>query len=143
MQSTPQIQADYANLKPKWQERFAFFDQHGGPREASYKAAFRALPFRKKLLINNNFLGFFFGPIYWFVLGMWKKNLVMLAIIMGIGLLEGVYEAATGNAVPRALDQGISVAFAVLYGMLTNYAYYLKQTKGEQGWNPFQGHRFI
>jgi len=141
MESTPQTEVRSSNLKPKWQERFAFFDQHGGPRTETFKAAFRALPFRKKLLINCNVIAFFFGPIYWFVLGMWKKNLVMLGIIMSIGLLEGVYEAATGNMVPRAVDQGLSTAFAFLYAVLTNYAYYLKQNKGNQGWNPFEGQR--
>ncbi|KIY39106.1 membrane protein [Pseudomonas sp. 10-1B] len=143
MEGIPQTQSNPGNLKPKWQERFAFFDQYGAPTSESYKAAFRALPFRKKLLINNNFIAFFFGPIYWFVLGLWKKNLVMLAIIIGIGLLEGIFEAATGTEIPRPVDNGISMAFAFLYSFLTNRAYYLKQTKGQQGWNPFEGQRFI
>ncbi|HYQ51675.1 MAG TPA: DUF2628 domain-containing protein [Pseudomonas sp.] len=143
MESTPQSHARTTQLKPKWQERFAFFDQHGGPAAAAYKAAFRALPFGKKLLINFNLIAFFFGPIYWFVLGLWKKNLVMLGIIVAVGVLESVYEAATGNVVPRALDNGISMAFAFVYANLTNYAYYLKQAKGKQGWNPFEGHRAI
>ncbi|EJT83242.1 hypothetical protein PPS11_37455 [Pseudomonas putida S11] len=30
-----------------------------------------------------------------------------------------------------------------LYSFLTNRAYYLKQTKGQQSWNPFEGQRFI
>ncbi|HYQ54357.1 MAG TPA: DUF2628 domain-containing protein [Pseudomonas sp.] len=143
MEGIPQTQSTYGNLKPKWQERFAFFDRYGAPTSESYKAAFRALPFRKKLLINNNFIGFFFGPIYWFVLGLWKKNLVMLAIMIALGLLLGVVEAVTGSEIPRPVDNGLSMAFAFLYSFLSNRAYYLKQTKGLNGWNPFEGQRFI
>jgi hypothetical protein len=28
-----------------------------------------------------------------------------------------------------------------MYGLSANYAYYLKQVKGSQGWNPFEGLR--
>ncbi|MEW4950644.1 DUF2628 domain-containing protein [Pseudomonas asiatica] len=143
MEGIPQTQSTPDNLKPKWRERFAFFDQYGAPTSEPYKAAFRALPFGKKLLINNNFIAFFFGPIYWFVLGLWKKNLVMLALMIAIGVLLSYYEIATGSEIPRPLDNGISMAFAFLYSFLTNRAYYLKQTKGQQSWNPFEGQRFI
>ncbi len=58
MEGIPQTQSTPDNLKPKWRERFAFFDQYGAPTSEPYKAAFRALPFGKKLLINNNFIAF-------------------------------------------------------------------------------------
>ncbi|MNE77161.1 hypothetical protein D3C80_1734540 [compost metagenome] len=77
------------------------------------------------------------------MLGLWKKNLVMLAIIIAVGLLLSFYEVATGSAIPRPLDNGISMGFAFLYSFLTNRAYYLKQAKGQQSWNPFEGQRFI
>lgn len=143
MEGIPQSQSATGNLKPKWQERFAFFEQHGAPTTASYKAAFRALPFRKRILINSNFIGFFFGPIYWFVLGMWKKNLVMLGGMVVVSVLLGLYEMSTGTEIPRPVDNGINMAFAFLYMFLTNRAYYLKQAKGVNGWNPFEGQRMI
>jgi len=31
------------------------------------------------------------------------------------------------------------VAVGLMYAVATNYAYYLKEVKGEQGWNPFKG----
>ncbi|GLU40008.1 DUF2628 domain-containing protein [Pseudomonas sp. NBRC 100443] len=143
MESIPQTQPSQGNLKPKWQERFAFYDQHGGPRSETYRQALRALPFGKRILINASILAFFFGPIYWFVLGLWKKNLVMLGIIFTIGILEGLFEVLTGIEIPLALDKGIGMGFAACYAVITNYAYYLKQVKGQQGWNPFEGQRML
>ncbi|SDL23854.1 Protein of unknown function, partial [Pseudomonas delhiensis] len=96
-----------------------------------------------RILINASILAFFFGPIYWFVLGLWKKNLVMLGIIFAVGILEGLFEILTGIEIPRALDNGIGMGFAACYAVITNYAYYLKQVKGQQGWNPFEGQRML
>ena len=52
----------------KWQERFDFFEAHGAPKDPSFNTAFKALPgFGKKMLMQMNFIAFFFGPIYLFV----------------------------------------------------------------------------
>ncbi|MBO9549923.1 DUF2628 domain-containing protein [Pseudomonas sp.] len=143
MEGIPQSQSTTCNLKPKWQERFAFFDQYGNPSSAAYKAALKAAPFGKRLLIGMNFIAFFFGPIYLFVLGLWKKNLSLLGISAVVLVLIEILQGATGIAIPRALDTGINVAINVMYGVLTNYAYYLKKTTGQQGWNPFEGLRVL
>ncbi|MDU9405772.1 DUF2628 domain-containing protein [Pseudomonas sp. zfem004] len=138
MESIPQIQADLTRYKPKWQERFAFFAQHGSPLSPAFKAAFKALPMGKRLLINMNFIAFFFGPIYLFVLGLWKKNLALLGISLAVGLVLGFYEGLTGTDLPRAVDTGVNCGLAALWATVTNYAYYLKEVKGQQGWNPFE-----
>ncbi|WP_369990494.1 DUF2628 domain-containing protein [Pseudomonas xanthosomatis] len=129
---------DLSGYKPKWQERFAFFEKNGDPFSPAFKAAFKALPAGKRILINLNFIAFFFGPIYLFVLGLWKKNLSLLGIAILVGVVLGFYEGFTGNALPRAIDTGVNVALCVLWGMTANYAYYLKEVKGRQGWNPFE-----
>ncbi|CDH07184.1 conserved hypothetical protein [Xenorhabdus bovienii str. oregonense] len=33
----------------------------------------------------------------------------------------------------------MGVAFSLLNGYIANYAYYLKEIKGDDGWNPFKG----
>ncbi|MEJ5863300.1 DUF2628 domain-containing protein [Pseudomonas farsensis] len=129
---------DLSGYKPKWQERFAFFEKNGNPFSETFKEAFKALPTGKRMLINMNFLAFFFGPIYLFVLGLWKKNLALLGISVGVGVVLAIYETVTGTLLPRALDTGINCGLAVLWAMTTNYAYYLKEVKGQQGWNPFE-----
>lgn len=140
MSSTDELQT--YNVSPKWQERFAFFDQHGGPKSPDFKQAFKQLPARKRLLINLNFIAFFFGPIYFFVLGLWKKNLAIIAFIVAISIALTVVFALLGyEEPPKAFNSGMNVVFALMYGLSANYAYYLKQVKGSQGWNPFEGLR--
>ncbi|MCG8294070.1 DUF2628 domain-containing protein [Pseudomonas entomophila] len=138
MESTPKTHAELPRYKLKWQERFAFFAQHGDPLSPAFKAAFKALPMGKRMLINMNFIAFFFGPIYLFVLGLWKKNLALLGISLAVGLVLGIYEGFTGTELPRALDTGVNMGLAALWATVTNYAYYLKEVKGQQSWNPFE-----
>ncbi len=123
----------------KWQERFAFFDKNGAPGTATYKNALRALPFGKRVLVNSNIIAFFFGFIYFFVLGLWRKNLSLVGIAAVLGLIMGVFEGITGITIPRAIDTGTNVALALMWSMTANYAYYLKEVKGLNGWNPFEG----
>ena len=77
----------YEQLKEKWRFRFQFFDANGAPglfkKNMAYYSATRSLSFMNRVKISANFLALFFGPIYFFVLGMWRKNLSLI----GIGLL--------------------------------------------------------
>ncbi|CAH0124763.1 DUF2628 domain-containing protein [Pseudomonas mediterranea] len=142
MSTTEQVQGT-GKYSAKWQERFNFFDTYGAPNDPRHKEAFKALPgFKKKILINANVIAFFFGPIYLFVLGLWKKNLAMIGIMIGLSIAVSVIFGLMGMESPRALDTGMSAAFSVMYAIMTNYAYYLKEVKGEQSWNPFEGMRF-
>lgn len=126
----------------KWQERFNFFDTYGAPNDPRYKAAFKALVgFKKRMRINANMIAFFFGPIYLFVLGLWKKNLAMLGIILAVSTVSTMIFSALGMDFPKPLDAGLNMVFSLSYALTTNYSYYLKEVKGEQSWNPFQGMR--
>lgn len=123
----------------KWQERFAFFDKNGAPGTAQYKTALKELPFGKRVLVNSNIIAFFFGFIYFFVLGLWRKNLSLLGIAVAIGIVLGVIEGIIGISLPNAVNTGINIAMALMWSITANYAYYLKETKGLNGWNPFEG----
>lgn len=132
------------DLSPKWQERFAFFEQYGSPKTPGFKEALRQLPAKKQRLVVMNFTAFFFGFIYFFVLGLWKKNLTMLAIIIVTRLvISFAFYAATRQLMPMPISMGINAVFGTLYSMSANYAYYLKKVKGSQGWNPFEGMRWF
>ena len=128
-------------LKPKWRECFDFYDAHGAPNSPEFRAAFKELSGRQKRRININLFGFFFGALYFFVLGMWKRGLTLLAIVVGVTVLEIVVTMVTGVDIPRAVDFGINIGLAMLSAMTVNYSYYLKQMKGNNGWNPFEGMR--
>ncbi|WP_306358824.1 MULTISPECIES: DUF2628 domain-containing protein [unclassified Nocardia] len=134
--STP---ATYDDLKPKWRERFAFFDSYGHPGAPEYRQAVRGLPFRKQMLVGSNFIAFFFGPIYFFVLGLWRKNLSLLGIWVGVVVAIIALEAIMETTVPDLVARGVGFGMAALYMSTANYAYYLQRTRGIQGWNPFEG----
>lgn len=51
-----------------WQERFELIEKAGGPK----LPLIRTLSFKERLKMFN-VMGFFFGPFYYFVKGMWKK----------------------------------------------------------------------
>jgi hypothetical protein len=125
---------DRQNLAEIWQMRFDFFDRYGTPGSTpESKAAFKALPFGARFRLTANFCAFFFGPIYFFVKGMWQKGLALL----GLALVLGVVLAITG--LPDAVARGASIGFAVLQMSIANYAYYLHNVKRSQSWNPFEG----
>lgn len=124
-----------APLSPKWQFRFDFFDRHGGPSSPEFKPAFKALPsIGDRLKINMNFFAFFFGWIYFFILGLWRKAIVLIGISLLVGVLAFV--------LPRMVANGLGVAYSVLVGMIANYAFYLDRVKGSTSWNPFEGMRW-
>ncbi|MCB0930225.1 MAG: DUF2628 domain-containing protein [Mycobacterium sp.] len=123
-----------AELPEIWQRRFAFFDAYGQPNSSpEARAAFRALPFGTRMRLNSNFLAFLFGPIYFFVKGMWRKGLSLLAIGLAIGvLLSGV---ETSNGIVR----GLSLVDPLIAMLTANYAYYLHVVHHSVSWNPFEG----
>lgn len=130
------------DLKPKWRERFEFFEQYGAPSSPAARAAFKTLPSQKRRLINASWLGFFFGAFYFFALGMWKRGLTWVGIAIGITVLEGVFEYVTGVSIPRPVDFGITVGVAMTTAMTVNYSWYRHRCLGDKGWNPFKGLRW-
>ncbi|WP_242689440.1 hypothetical protein [Photorhabdus cinerea] len=38
-----------------------------------------------------------------------------------------------------AVSTGVNCAFAAIWSMTANYAYYLKEIVNSQSWNPFEG----
>lgn len=124
------------SISEKWKTRFSFFDQFGAPNTATYKAEIKKLSGKQKILININLFAFFFGPIYMAIIGLWKKALVLLGLIMAIDA------AAIMLGLPGPIIRGLGIAFAVFCGLCTNYALYLKRVKDQDGWNPFEGMRW-
>ena len=101
-------------LSPKWQKRFDFFNKYG---------------------VRS------FGAIYFFVLGLWRKNLVLIGIIIISGVIMYFVEATMQlpEVQIRAIDKVFQFGFAALYSLVANKAYYLHKVKGSRSWNPFEG----
>lgn len=89
---------DRTQLSPKWQFRFAFFDRHGGPKDPAYKEALKTLPFGEKLKVGMNFYALFFGFIYFFILGLWRKPLGLIGVGLVVGIVASFLPASIGNA---------------------------------------------
>ncbi|TNH43651.1 DUF2628 domain-containing protein [Photorhabdus luminescens] len=123
----------------KWQTRFAFFERNGAPKAPEYRAAMKAEPFMRRILLNMNFIAFFFGFIYFFVLGLWRKNLTLFGVAVGVVVILEIVERTLGIYIPPAVDMGIKFAFSAIWGTTANYAYYLKEKVNSQSWNPFEG----
>ena len=72
-------------LKPKWEARFDYFEKEEKMTQEEKKEAYKKSPFS----IKFNFLGFFFGPIYFFILGLWRKALVLIVIHIFLLIITG------------------------------------------------------
>jgi hypothetical protein len=129
----------YQGFSEKWRTRFEFFDTTGGPsNKATYLAVVRALSFWKKRLVLTNFFSIFFGFIYWGVfLRLWKKALTLLLIDLALGLVLAILD------VPDGVASGIGIGLNLTFARAANYAYYLKQVKGQESWNPIEGLPFF
>ncbi|MBN3193006.1 DUF2628 domain-containing protein [Pectobacterium versatile] len=123
----------------KWQTRFAFYNEFGGPNTLAHKNAFKNLSFLNRILIQSNFIAFFFGPIYFFVLGLWRKNLTLLGISIAINLIIALIEAIVDATLPEYMNLPIGLSISYLWAGTANYANYLKETKDSKSWNPFEG----
>ncbi|GAS90228.1 uncharacterized protein RMCB_4324 [Mycolicibacterium brisbanense] len=121
-------------LSPAWQRRFDFFNVYGLPNSSpESKAAYRSLPFGTKFRIGSNFPAFFFGPIYFFVKGMWRKGLTLFGLAMALSVVLVVLD------VPDSVGRAAGIAVASVAMSTANYAYYLHVTRGSQSWNLFEG----
>lgn len=122
------------NLSDSWRWKFDFFHTYGLPSaSAEAKAAYRNLSLMAKLRLTSNILAFLFGPLYFFVKGMWRKGLTLLGLtitVMTVLVVVGV-----SDMVVRAAGTGL----AALAMSTANYAYYLHVVRGSQSWNPFEG----
>lgn len=115
------------SLSDKWKYRFAFFEKNGYPGfwrpTPAWKQAFKQMTFGEKVTVNQNFYAFFFGCIYLFILGLWKKALTSIALSV-LGLLVA---ALIGFPF-------LSFIVPMLIMMRTNVWYHEYKVKGIQTW---------
>jgi len=128
-----------SDLSPKWRERFAFFEQYGPLKTPAALVAFKALPYRKKVLINMNYWALFFGIIYLPMLGLWRRWLMLMAATAAIIAIEVIMMIMLNFAIGWIF----LLLFFVFVASSTNYAYFLKRTTGEDSYNLFIGRRWF
>ena len=125
---------DVDELPRSWQERFAFFSTYGLPSSSpEAREAYKQLSFGSRLRINSNIWAFLFAPVYFFVKGMWRKGLTLLAAALVLGAVLVWLD------VPDSWGHATGIGFAGLQMTIANYAYYLHVVKGSRSWNPLEG----
>lgn len=129
----PQLRS-YDELPASWQRRFAFYDEYGVPNTSpESRDAYRRLPFGAKMRLNANLWAFLFGPIYFFVKGIWRKGLSLSALAITLAVI------VLGLGAPDFVDRAASLVVPALAMTTANYAYYLHIVRGSRSWNPFEG----
>ncbi|MGF6189797.1 DUF2628 domain-containing protein [Serratia sp. 2723] len=130
---------DKTELSQKWKDRFAFFDSVGGDiTSAQYREELKKIKFFGRNKYAFNFYAFFFGVIYFCILGLWKKGLVLFGTAIALNVIFIIIEAGTATNLDPAI-RAINISYAITGAMVANYAYYLKEVKGLDGWNPIEG----
>ncbi|WP_233198557.1 MULTISPECIES: DUF2628 domain-containing protein [Luteimonas] len=111
------------DVSDSWKRRFRLIQQAGGPKLPD----FQNLRFGERMSVNFNFLGFFFGPIYFLIKGLWRQAVVYFICAVTLGVLLELMGFGR-------LARGVSSGFAVLYAMRANVSYYRKVVLGEAPW---------
>lgn len=125
---------DVWRLSETWRIRFAYFETYG-PVGCSPEGrqAFRALSLWDKARIATNPLALLFGPVYFFVKGMWRKGLTLLLLAVPSAVV--IVVVGPGGAVEWA----VALMVPVLAMTTANYAYFLHVVERSRSWNPWEG----
>jgi len=135
----------YAGHPQRWAERFEFFDAHGVPGSPSYKEAFKKLTFMQRIKIGSNLPAFFFGPIYFLVIGLRRTAIATFGFACALIIVAVMADLLIPNArVADMIGRMAGLLVALVCAQVANYAYYRKEAKREEErWNFFKLIRWI
>lgn len=137
------------DLSLKMKRAFTFYEGSGAIQPGGFFPALpksESLAFRQlspqdrravmRLLMTRVWWSFFFGPFYHLCMGMWRKALVLIGGTLAIGFAFDVLWAvfSGGANIPRGLDLGISLAFAMAMSLMAPYDLYRFRLKRETFW---------
>ena len=117
-----------ASLSDKWKFRFAFFEKNGHPSfwgmTPAWKKAYKEMTFGQKMKITFNFFAWFFSFIYLFILGLWKKAVLVILLNIVTIIVALIFDLGVLGYVVNAI-----------VAMRTNIWYYDFKVKGIQDWS--------
>jgi hypothetical protein len=123
--SADQIRA--LKVSESWKQKFVLIARAGGPN----LSAARSMTAGERMKIGFNVFAFLFGPFYYLAKGMWRKAIVLAAIVVGaLMALEIVLNVAGIGQVAKVLGYG----GAAVFGARANLDYYKKVVLGDNGW---------
>ncbi len=124
-------------LNKTWLARFAIFRKLGlGIKEQSLwkigrSVEYKRLDFKERFKINWNFLGFLFGPLYYFYKKMWARGAVILGASWVLIALLTLFESVAGVSLPGVF---FWTPPAALCASMVNYDYFRHVEHGEKMW---------
>lgn len=125
---------DVWRLSETWRIRFAYFETYGPVGSSPEgKQAYRALSLWDKARIATNPFALLFGPVYFFVKGMWRKGLTLL--LLAVAPAAVIVVVRPGGVVEWVL----ALIVPVLAMIAANYAYFLHVVEHSRSWNPWEG----
>ncbi|QFH69389.1 DUF2628 domain-containing protein [Enterobacter sp. E76] len=116
------------SLSEKWKYRFSFYDRYGFPGfwsvKPEYKKAIKELTFRQKATIGMNFYAFFFSFIYLFILGLWKKAILVFFLAFAVQIIAAIVGY-----------NFLGFVVSIYVAQRTNKWFYEKEVKSFQTWS--------
>ena len=133
----PMVDIDALDVSDKWKSCFKAIRALGGPAMPLQKTLPKEQ--RKELLkqatpgVGSFVLAFVFGFFYYVAKGMWKKGLVLLAIVIPIIVVLSTILYMIGAV---ALANATRFIGGVIFGMMAPRDFYAKKVLGDDGWLP-------
>jgi hypothetical protein len=135
---------NYHSFSKKWQDRFNVIDALEVKSFTGFAASIKGLPINQKLkrfLRMLSFMGFFFGPLYYLILGMWRKALTLLGMYTFIAfLVSAIFTTIYGDPTDETMiffGQYLKLGFAAV-GLVCSWSvsfdYYLKVKFDDKSW---------
>lgn len=121
----PQVAPYGGAAEAHWAATFALIDAAGGPKLPKLWS----MSFKDIWAIRFNALAFFFGPIYYAKMGMWRKGLSL----SGIGLVVVIVGCTILEAAGIDPDP-FMLYFPVLLMSRANVSYYNRVKSGQNAW---------
>lgn len=128
---------DALDVSDRWKQYFKGIQANGGLQLPLFKALpkdQRKAAFKQIQPPMVSFvLAFVFGLFYYIAKGMWKKGLVLTAIVAFIVIVLGTVLYMIGG---EMLAKAVNFAGAAIFGMMAPRDYYAFKVENDTGWLP-------
>lgn len=116
-----------ADLSALWRIRFDLIEKAGGPT----RPLFKQLSLGERFRLAFNLWAMFFGPLYYFAKGMWRKAITMLVLALSVMVLTSIL-APDGSL--DFLENMLTTMISFWFFLNANTNYYKKVVLGDNGW---------
>ncbi len=128
---------DAMDVSERWKKYFKAVRKLGGSSMPGLKGLppeQRAAAFREaQPPLWSSALAFAFGAIYYIVKGMWRKGLVLLAIVIVVVTVLSIVMAIIGG---DTLAKAVRFVGPAIFMMMASRDYYAFKVQGDDGWMP-------